>query len=67
MIRDEHQYRVTRARVTRFRAALASVESAPAAGADPQLQQAGIDAMRAQLEALERELRDYETRHDRTQ
>ena len=64
MIRDAHHYRVTQERVTRFRAALASVESTPATGANPQLQQAGIDAMRAQLEALERELREYETRHD---
>jgi len=64
MIRDAHHYRVTQERVTRFRAALASVEANPAAGANPQLQQAGIDAMRAQLEALERELREYETRHE---
>jgi small-conductance mechanosensitive channel len=66
MIRDEQHYKVTLARVTRFRAALARVESAPSTGADPQLQQAGIDAMRAQLEALERELHEFETRHERT-
>jgi hypothetical protein len=62
MIRDERHYRLTQAKVTKFRAALAKVEAKPPKDADPQLQEAGIDAMRAQLEALERELREYETR-----
>jgi len=67
MIRDERHFRVTLAQVIRFRAALAKVEAAPATTSDPQLQQAGIDAMRAQLEALERELREYEARRDRSE
>jgi hypothetical protein len=67
MIRDERQYRALQERVLRFRMTLASLEAAPATDADPRLQQAGIDAMRAQLEALERELRKYETRQKRSQ
>jgi hypothetical protein len=66
MIRDERQYRALQERVLRFRTTLATLEAAPVTGGDPRLQQAGIDAMRAQLEALERELQKYETRQKRS-
>ena len=65
MIRDDRQYRITQERVERFRAALAKIDIERPTQADPRLQQAGIDAMRAQLEVLERELRAYATRHRR--
>ena len=63
MIRDERQYRITQERVDQFRIALASLKAnPPPTHTDPRLQQAGLDAMEAQLNALERELREYEAR-----
>jgi hypothetical protein len=62
MIRDDRQYRVTQERVVRFRVALAMVERVQPPHADMHMRQAGIDAMRAQLDALERELREYDMR-----
>jgi hypothetical protein len=66
MIRDYRQYRAMQERVLRFRVALATVEAVNASNADPRMRQAGINAMRAQLVALEGELRAYETRQHRT-
>jgi len=34
---------------------------------DPRKRQAGIDAMRAQLDALERELQAYDTKRNRSE
>jgi hypothetical protein len=63
MIRDQRQYEVTQAVVGKCRAALATRAAAPPPGnIDPRLHQAGLDAVRAQLEELERDLRKYENR-----
>jgi hypothetical protein len=64
MIRDDAQYRLTQERVERFRAALALIDAEPTA--DPQAQQAATDVMRAQLVVLERALREYEARKERS-
>ena len=66
MIRDDQQYHAMQERVLRFRLALASLESETSSHADPRMRQAGIDAMRAQLDALERELHTYEAKRKRT-
>jgi hypothetical protein len=61
MIRDERQYEMTLAIVGKYRAALATREAAPLPeNIDPRLHQAGLDAVRAQLDELERDLRQYE-------
>jgi hypothetical protein len=66
MIRDDQQYRAIQERVLRFRVALANLETVNPSHADPRMRQAGIDAMRAQLDALERELQAYDARRNRT-
>jgi hypothetical protein len=66
MIRDDRQYRAMQERVLRFRLALTSIETANDLN-DPRKRQAGIDAMRAQLDALERELQAYDTKRNRSE
>ena len=62
-IQDERQYQVIRAVVEKCRALLAARAAAPAPeSVDSQLHQAGLDAVRAQLDELERDLREYEKR-----
>lgn len=62
MIKNERQYRITRAQAARFEAALAtaSSQSADARAAHPRLLKAQADALRSQLESLTRELSEYE-------
>ena len=60
MIRNERQYRITRAQAGKFRRALADLESAPETrGVHPLLKKAQIDGLRSQLEDLEAELEEY--------
>ena len=61
MIKNERQYRITQARVEEFRQAVAeSEQERRASKLHPKLQQAQTDALRSQLQTLERELREYE-------
>ena len=61
MIKNERQYRITRARVEEFRQAVArSEEERRISTLHPKLQQAQADALRSQLQTLERELREYD-------
>ena len=65
MILNDHEYRVTKDRVERFRAAIARAQASSAtATAHPRLHAAQIHFMRAQLEVLEQELRECEARRD---
>jgi len=62
-IRDERQYEMTRSVVGKCRAELVTRAAAPLpTNIDPRLHQAGLDAVRAQLDELERDLRQYENR-----
>lgn len=64
MIKNERQYRITRAQAEKFERAvrqLNSVESsAQGAGIHPALQKAQREAMESQLEDLRRQIHDYE-------
>ena|SRR5437867_1452419 len=61
MIKNERQYRITQARAEEFRRALAQSEQERGTGKlHPKLQRAQGDALRSQLQTLERELREYD-------
>ena len=63
MIKNERQYRITKAQAARFAETLKRLGQASGgtAGAHPRIVQAQADAIRSQLRDLERELRAYET------
>jgi len=60
MIKNEREYRITKAQADKFRASIAAATDAgPPAKVHPRLHKASIDAMQAQLEELEHELAVY--------
>ena len=63
MIKNERQYRITKAQAARFAKTLERLRqgSGGTAGAHPRIVQAQADAIRSQLADLEREMREYET------
>jgi transcriptional regulator with XRE-family HTH domain len=60
MIKNERQYRITKAQAAEFAKALKQLESEPVRGLHPKLQQAQIAAVQSQYADLEAELREYE-------
>lgn len=60
MIKNERQYRITKAHAQRFEQAIADVKSTPKPAIHTKLRKAELEGLRSQLEDLERELRDYE-------
>ena len=61
MIKNERQYRITQARAEDFRRAIAqSAQNRGASKLHPKLKRAQTDALRSQLQTLERELIDYD-------
>jgi ribosome-binding protein aMBF1 (putative translation factor) len=62
MIKNERQYRITRAQAEKFKAALAHAReiSSERTEMHPLLLQAQVDALRSQLEDLEADVREYE-------
>lgn len=60
MIRNERQYRITKAQTERFKQAIAQVKKAPNPATHPRLRRAELAGLRSQLKDLERELRAYE-------
>jgi ribosome-binding protein aMBF1 (putative translation factor) len=58
MIKNERQYRITKAQAEKFSRAL---EEASANGGGSPLRRLGQDAIRSQLHDLEQELREYES------
>ncbi len=62
MIKNERQYRITRAQAAKLEAALESftAQSAGDKKTHPRLLKAQADALRSQLESLSAELREYE-------
>lgn len=62
MIKNERQYRITKAQAAKFEAALESflAEAANDKKTHPRLLKAQADALRSQLESLLEELREYE-------
>ena len=63
MIKNERQYRITKAQAARFAETLKGLgqASGATAGVHPRIVQAQADAIRSQLTDLEREMREYET------
>src|SRR5215471_6873411 len=65
-IATEQQYRVVRDAASQLRAAIDKAQTSPPdRGVHPRVHMAGIETMRTQLEDLERQLREYETRGPR--
>ena len=61
MIRNERQYRITRAQAEKFEHAIAELASAPdTEGVHPVLRKAQIDALESQLGDLKAQLEEYE-------
>jgi ribosome-binding protein aMBF1 (putative translation factor) len=61
MIKNERQYRITRAQAAKFESALkASPKRDKDRTSHPRLIKAQADAMRSQLESLDRQLREYQ-------
>ncbi len=61
MIKNERQYRVTKAQARKFEDALARLSAAaPDERIHPRIRQAQLDAVRSQLEQLRSELAEYE-------
>lgn len=62
MIKNERQYRITKAQAAKLEAALGSftAQSADDKKTHPRLLKAQADALRSQLESLSAELREYE-------
>ncbi len=62
MIKNERQYRITKAQAQKFAQALAEMQANPAASEalHPLLRKAEQDALRSQWESLQSELQDYE-------
>ena len=63
MIKNERQYRITKAQAARFAKTLERLRqgSGGTGKVHPRIVQAQADAIRSQLEDLEREMREYET------
>lgn len=62
MIKNEREYRITKAQSIRFEQALLELEeSGTAAQLDPRLRKAQIDSLRSQLEDLRDDLAEYES------
>ena len=60
MIRNEREYKVSRAAAARFRTALTAAAAGDRGGRDPRLRRMTVDAMRAQLKQLDRDLATYD-------
>lgn len=61
MIKNERQYRITKAQAAEFANALKRLENKPAAGLHPKMHQAQVAAVRSQYADLESALREYES------
>jgi len=60
MIKNERQYRITKAQAERFARTIGEVEARPDPAIHPKLRRAELDGLRSQLDDLKRELREYE-------
>lgn len=60
MIKNERQYRITRAQAEKFERAIAGAMAKPSPGLHPALRKAQAAGLKSQLEDLRREIREYE-------
>jgi ribosome-binding protein aMBF1 (putative translation factor) len=61
MIKNERQYRITKAQARKFETAITEVMSKSSQTSHPALGRAEVEALKSQLEDLKGELKDYET------
>ncbi len=61
MIKNERQYRITKAQAEKFSASLSQLTVSPPGETHPMLRKAQEDALRSQLEELRGQLTEYET------
>ena len=61
MIKNEREYRITKAQAEKFRRALTAFGAGKDTSVPPRLRQAQADALRSQLADLEAELQQYES------
>jgi ribosome-binding protein aMBF1 (putative translation factor) len=61
MIKNERQYRIIKAHAEKFAKAIQETTRSPQHIEHPVLRKATIDAMKSQLEDLQRDLKEYET------
>ena len=61
MIKNERQYRMTKAHAEKFAKTLHELTTTPQRGVHPVLHKAQLDALKSQLRDLQRELTEYET------
>jgi ribosome-binding protein aMBF1 (putative translation factor) len=61
MIKNERQYRITKAQADKFTKALHEMTTSPQRAGHPVLRKAQIEALQSQLEDLHREMAEYET------
>jgi ribosome-binding protein aMBF1 (putative translation factor) len=61
MIKNERQYRITKAQGERFERTIADVTANPNRRFHPALRKAEVDAVKSQLEDLKSQLREYES------
>ena len=60
MIKNERQYRITKAQAEKFAQSIHASKAAPKDSLHPALRKAQMDAMQSQLTDLQRELEEYE-------
>src|ERR1022692_3442428 len=60
MIKNDRQYRITKAQTGRFSKAIQESKASPKGNVHPLLRKAQIDAMESQLGDLQREIEEYE-------
>jgi ribosome-binding protein aMBF1 (putative translation factor) len=60
MIKNERQYRITKAQAEKFRRTVAEVTANPNRNLHPVLRKAELDGLKSQLDDLKRELQEYE-------
>ena len=60
MIKNERQYRITKAQAEKFRQALKAFPTTPHSGVPPVLRKAQVEALKSQLADLQAELAAYE-------
>jgi len=60
MIKNERQYRITKAQAEKFRHTIAETTANPRQDLHPALRKAELAALTSQLEDLKREIREYE-------
>lgn len=65
MIKNERQYRITKAQAAEFSNAVKRLENEPAANLHPKLRQAQLAAVQSQYADLESALREYESLQER--